>query len=195
MKNSLSFSKLIFFAVLVFVPHYSIWAKDSIAIPNVSFEIHTERAMEKIADTVVNPDDILRNFTPVGAKIVSKSVNNGELQIQAVKKILMVTTRVYIKGQLEIKEDDSLCPGATKGYLATMDFAGSDELITDNFELLKLTICTTEKTPSLVLSKVSGRIIKGPNYNRLIGLVAKEVINDQVRPLISAVKFVVEKNR
>ena len=168
-------------------------AAESYPFPNVSFEIKAEKASEKIRDVVLNPETFLLNYEPAGAKISGKKVNNAQIQFYATKKVLISTQKIFIKGFITSNESDKSCPKNAKGYTATMDFSGSDDVIYENFEKIELVICATEKASNLLSASVSGKIVKGNNYKALTGKFVKDMIIQQVNPLIAAIKMTVEK--
>ncbi len=191
--NNVGFMKknvfLFTFSLLFFV-HAQ--ASESTSIPNISFEIKSENVFEKIQEVALNPELFLSNYNPAGAKVRGKKVNNAEIQFYATKTVLFITQTVFIKGTVSSEESDNLCSKNEKGYLATMDFSGSDGVIYDNFEKIEVAICATEKSSNLLTASVKGRIFKGNNYNSITGAFVKEMINQQVKPLIEAIKMTVE---
>lgn len=179
--------------LLTLIPFFQLQAAATFPVPTVNFEVRSERALEKLREVSLNPKEFLINFNPEGATISGKRIYQNKVEFYATKKVLIISKTVFIKGTIEVEENDSLCPGATRGFLGTLDFAGSDELVTDNFDKMELVICATEKQSNHVVTSVKGKILIGNNYNSVIGAIAREIINQQVNPLVKAIKLTIAK--
>ena len=186
--------KKYFFSFILILHSMQSFAIDSIALPNKSFVINTENAIRKLEDTIRAPHEILIRFVPAGVSIKNKNVNNDQIDIMASKTVMMMTKTVRIKGALDIvpvqiKSALEVC------YSITMDFAGSDQLITDNIDLLNMLFCATKITEHKIKVNVVSKIIKGENYSSLMGSITTGIVQDQLQPIITAVQKTIESQR
>jgi len=167
------------------------FAAESIALPNKSFDINIENANSKLEDTIRDPQGILVRFVPAGVLVKSKSVNNGLIDIVVSKTVMLMTKTVHIKGALDIipeqtKSTNEIC------YTINMDFAGSDQMVTDNIDLLSMLFCATKINKNRLKVNVVTKIIKGANYSSLMGSVTAGIIQDQLQPIVTAVQKSIE---
>lgn len=179
--------------LIAFVSIQVACAENAFPLAPVSFEITASRIEDKFNDVVMDPESFLKNYRPEGAVISRKTVSHGSIRFYATKTVLFVTQTVMINGAIDVEQTKSRCPKSTLGYSAVMDFAGSDDLITDNFDRMELSICASVKGDNLLMATVNGRLIKGNHFNPVIGEITKEVIAAQVNPLIKAIKVTIAK--
>jgi hypothetical protein len=184
MKKSLLTLTFILFSMQSF-------AVDSIALPNKSFDINTENAIRKLEDTIKDPHGILIRFVPAGVSVKNKSINNDQIDIVASKTVMMMTKTVHIKGALDVipaqtKSANEIC------YNIKMDFAGSDQMVTDNIDQLSMLFCATKINEGKLKVNVVSKIIKGANYSSLLGSVTSGIVQDQLQPIVIAVQKSIE---
>jgi len=181
-----------FFIATNLLIHPLLAAEDYI-IPNTSFKIKTSLAQEKFKDMTLNVEEILLNFSPAGAEISNLNIINDTIQFKAKKRILFVSKTIQVRGIVSIDTNDSYCPRPSNGFVATMDFSGSDDIIYNSYENLKLIICEREINSDYLKADVSGLIIAGKNYSSVTGPIVRAVLAAQVKPVLEAIKAVVLK--
>ena len=187
MKKSLAI-KFLLLSALAVLSSSSFAGEGFLVLPSSSFEIKSENALQKLDDVVRAPELILRRFNPRGAKIKNKQVSQSQIQFLATKTYLMISKTVFVHGVLDLDNSNSCRSKKQMGYLASMDFAGSSGLLTDNIEKLEVLICVTEVANNDLNVVVNPKMIKGNNYSDLIGGVVKSLLTDQVNPLIDAIR-------
>jgi hypothetical protein len=172
---------------------YPLHANSDFIIPNAKLEIKTDHALDKFQEMTLNVEDILLNYSPEGAEITNLKVNRNEIEFNAKKRILFVSKTIMVRGTVNIEAKDLICPRTDKGFIANMDFSGSDDIIYNNFENLNLVICVREINSNYLQANVSGTIIASENYGSLTGSIVKDVLLAQVQPILTAIKTVVLK--
>ena len=159
----------------------SVFARQSMALSPINFQIAAPNALSKFHDVVLNPEDILRRFKPAGVKISNKNVARNEISFTATKTVLVISKSVYVHGVLESHEASRDC------YSLRMHFEGSSHLVTDNVEELQASLCVREESPNKITGQIRPQIILGDRYSRTLGPMAINLIKDQVQPLLTAV--------
>jgi hypothetical protein len=172
---------------LLFIITFTANAADTIDLPIVNFDITTAKALEKIEDTLLNPEKLIKRYQPGGAKIKDKSVENGQFQFNATKRIMMISKTVFVHSYFDVTSDSGCISKKEKGYLSKMDFAGSDDLITDNIDKYEALICVQEDSPDSLKIKVSAKLFKGNSYSMILGPIVSDIIAAQTGPLIDAI--------
>lgn len=159
----------------------SVFARESIPLAPINFQISATQALSKFNQVVQNPEGILRRFTPVGVKVRNKQVSHNEISFNAIKTVLFVSKSVYVHGILESREVSRGC------YNLKMRFESSDQLVTNNVDELRANICVREDSESKISGQIKAQIITGDRYSRTLGPIAVNLIKDQVQPLLTAV--------
>lgn len=167
--------------LLVLIVSPSVFARQSMALTPISFQISAPQALSKFHDVVLNPEDILRRYRPVGVKVTNKRVSHNEISFNAIKTVLFISKSVYVHGVLESNEVSRGC------YNLKMRFESSDQLVTNNVDELKANICVREDSDSKISGQIRAQIITGDRYSRTLGPIAVNLIKDQVQPLLTAV--------
>ena len=185
--------KLFCFFIASNILIHPLYAAEDYIIPNVKFEINTSRVLEKFKDMTLKIDDILLNFTPAGAEISNLNVDHDTIQFKAKKRILFISKKIQVRGIVNIDANDTLCPTSSNGFVANMDFTGSDDIIYNNFKNLKLIICAREINSEYLQADVSGLIIAGKNYSSVTGPIVRDVLAAQVQPVLEAINAVIQK--
>ncbi len=162
-----------------------------IDLPVSTFEAKAENIYDRINDIINNPEPILHRYKPVGMKIKDKVISKNQIQFVATKEVLGISKTVLYKGTLDIAYMNS--PKGQKCFKAILDFTGSGELIIDNVENLEMNFCTTPKAEDHLAATVKSRLQKGQRYGGVISTIAKNLIADQVAPIITSVKEEIEK--
>lgn len=169
----------------------SAFAADYIELPVSTFEAKAENIYDRINDIIKNPEPILHRYKPVGMKIKDKVITTNTIQFVATKEVLGISKTVLYKGTLDIAYVNS--PKSQKCFKALLDFNGSGELIIDNVENLEMVFCTSPKAENHLTASVKSRMQKGQNYGGIISSIAKNLIADQVAPIIASIKEEIEK--
>ena len=167
-------------------------AAEYIELPVSTFEAKAENIYDRINDIIQNPEPILHRYKPVGMKIKDKVITQNTIQFVATKEVLGISKTVLYKGTLDISYVNS--PKSQKCFKAVLDFNGSGELIIDNVESLEMVFCTSPKAENHLAATVKSRLEKGQNYGGIISNIAKNLIADQVAPIIASVKEEIEKS-
>lgn len=165
---------------------------DYIDLPATTFEAKATHIYDRINDIINNPEPVLVRYRPVGMKIKDKVISQNQIQFLATKEVLGVSRTVLYKGTLDISYADG--PVNQKCFRAYLDFNGSGDLIIDNIESLDMLFCTYQKAPDYLGATVKSKLKKGTRYGGLVGAIAKNLIADQVEPIIASVKEEIEKD-
>nr|BDT29901.1 hypothetical protein BHI3_33670 [Bacteriovorax sp. HI3] len=177
---------------LCFLLSTQVFAGDYIDLPVSTFESKAEGIYDRINDIINNPEPVLVRYKPVGMKIKDKVINKNQIQFWATKEVLGISKTVLYKGTLDISYVDS--QPAQKCFKAFLDFNGSGDLIIENIENLEMIFCTKEKGPDHLIATVKSKMKKGQGYGGVIGPIAKNLIADQVAPIITSIKEEIEKD-
>lgn len=181
-----------FIGLLYFLLTSTAFAGDYIDLPVSTFESKASGIYDRINDIINNPEPVLVRYKPVGMKISNKVIANNQIQFMATKEVLGVSKTVLYKGTLDISYVDS--PANQKCFKAFLDFNGSGSLIIENIESLEMVFCTKEKAPDHLAATVKSKLKKGQSYGGIIGGIAKNLIADQVEPIILSIKEEIEKD-
>lgn len=165
----------------------SILLADTTSLEAVNFEIKTQRGLEKIENVLLSPENLLKRFRPAGAQITNYSVSSGQFQFTAKKTVFLITKTVFVHSDFDVERSSACSSKLDTGYLAKMDFAASDDLITDNIEKYEALICVREKTMGILNVQVKARLFKSRNYNSVVGPIISDMIAAQTKPLIDAI--------
>ena len=159
----------------------------TIQLPVASFDIKTTNVLEKIENVLLNPENLLKRYRPAGAKITNKSVDRDQFQFNAEKTIFFFTQNVFIHSYFNVTRDGT-CPVKTDtGYIAKMDFSGSDKMITDNIEKYEAQICVKDLGGDKVKVLVKARLTRGNDYSSIIGPIIFDMIAAQNSAFIEAI--------
>lgn len=164
----------------------TVFAKESIALSPINFQVNTENALSKLDKTLLNPEGLLTRFVPVGAKISNKNVSHNVISFVATKSAFFISKSVYVNGVLESKEDNKSCSKDEVGYSLRMYFDSSDDIVTNNVDELQAIICLKSQSTSKLVGTVRSKIITGNNYSKALGPIAVNLIKEQVSPLLNA---------
>lgn len=176
----------VMFLLLLVAPTIT-FAKESVALSPINFQINADNALSKFEQTLNSPERLLKRFQPVGAKISKKQVSHNAISFVATKTVLFISKSVYVNGVLDSNVDDRVC--STKGaigYRLTMRFDGSDALLSNNVEEIEATICLRSQSEKTIIGNAQSKVILGDNYSKALGSIAVDLIKDQVPALLSA---------
>ena len=162
-------------------------------LKEVKFELKTTDVVEKTEEALGNPEPILIEYQPVDAVITNKEVHGNVIEFDATKNILGIKKTAHVYGILTITRNDSLCPKSTMGFDLLMDLMNSSDLVSKNIEKLTATLCFDKKDSKVLMGHSKGLMYKSDDYNRIEGGIIRTFIDNQVEPIISALKRVVEK--
>lgn len=166
---------------------FSSQGADVVELPKVIFEIKSANALEKLEQTLMTPESMLKRFRPGGAKIMDKFVDRGQLQFLATKKVLMISKTILVHSIFDVTTISTCKSQSKKGFLVQMDFAGSDGLLTENIEKYEAQICVEEKSSNHLRIQISAKLYKGKDFNGVIGSIVSDMIAAQTSPLIQAI--------
>lgn len=175
---------MMIFLLLMVAP--SVFAKQSVELSPISFQVSANDALTKLEMTVLYPEGLLKRFRPAGAKISNKRVSQNVISFVATKSALFISKSVYVNGILESSVDNRTCSKEAVGYSLKMNFDTSDDLVTNNVEELQAIICLHSQSNSKLAGIVRARIIIGNNYSKALGPIAINLIKEQVSPLLNA---------
>lgn len=178
--------KTTFFALALLVSS-SVFARQSIGLPPINFQVSAQNAQSKFDQVVHDPENILKRYKPVGVKITNKRVSHNEISFTAIKTVLFISKSVYVHGVLDTREVSVGCSRDERGYSLKMRFDSSDQLVTNNVDELRALICVREVSESSIAGQIRPLLIKGERYSSTLGPIAVNLIKDQVQPLLNAV--------
>ena len=167
------------------------FALESVSLPITSFDLKSNNIFNKLEMVANDPEGLLVRFKPSGLKLISKSVHQSKIEMQALKTVMLITKNVFIAAVLDIKAFRTKNP-AEFCYDINLDFAGSDSLVTSNVDSLNLVFCGTLVNENYAKIKVWPKIIKGSNVHSIIGPIATDIISDQISPMIQSIKLGVQ---
>lgn len=176
--------KMMIFLMLLVAP--AVFAKQSVALTPITFQVSADDALSKFEKTVLYPEGLLKRFRPMGAKISNKRVSQNVISFIATKSVLFISKSVYVNGILESSEGSRACSKEDVGYSLKMHFDSSDDLVTDNVEGLEAIICLHSQSDTKLVGTVRSKIIIGNNYSNTLGPIAIKLIKEQVTPLFNA---------
>lgn len=172
--------------IFLFIVAPSVFAKQSVEIAPITFEVNAESALSKFRQTILYPEGLLKRFAPTGAQISKKKVSQNVVSFVATKRVLAISESVFINGILDTVEDDRICPKKEEGYKLKLLFDHSDDFITDNVEGLEIAVCLRSQSNSKLTANLKAKIVHGNNYSSLVGPFVISLIKDQVTPLLDA---------
>lgn len=178
-------NKILMVAILS-LSSFSAFARQSITLPTVSFQVNADYAMTKFNQVISNPEKVLKRFRPAGVKVSNKRVAGNEISFTAVKTVLLITKSVYVHGVLDISEVGRGCGKLERAYSLKMYFESSDSLVTDNVDELRAVLCLSEDSDSKVSGQIKPVLIKGERYSNTLGPIAVNLIKAQVSPILTA---------
>ncbi len=174
-------------AVSLFMMSTVAMSAQTIQLPVTSFELKTDNALDKIESVLLNPESLLKRYKPAGAKITNKSVDRNQFQFNAEKTVFAITQNVFIHSYFNISRDSNCSSKEETGYVAKMDFSGSDKMITDNVEKYEAQICVKELTEGKVKVQVKARLTRGSDYSFIVGPIISDMIAAQNSAFIEAI--------
>lgn len=175
------------FTLTLFLISTVAMSAQTIQLPVAHFELTTKDVMNKIEGVLLNPENLLKRYWPAGAKITNKTVDRNQFQFHAEKTVLAYTQNVFIHSYFNIAKNNNCASKEDTGYIARMDFSGSDKLITDNVEKYEAQICVRELSETKAKIQVRARVTRGNDYNFIIGPIISDMIAAQNNPFIEAI--------
>ncbi len=164
----------------------SAFARQSIGLAPVSFQVSTDHVLSKFDQVISNPESVLKRYRPVGVRVTNKRVAGNEISFTAIKTVLLISKSVYVHGILETREVGRGCGRSERAYSLKMRFESSDRLVTDNVDELRALLCLRENSDTNVSGQIRPELITGDRYSRTLGPLAINLIKDQVSPLLNA---------
>ena len=189
---SLLFTLLFTFFAPIFEANAALSA-GTFPLKEVKFDLNADNVILKTEEALANPEEVLKEYQPVDAVITNKVVRGNIIEFDATKNILGIKKTAHVYGILTVVREDKLCPGKTLGFNLLMDLMNSNELVYKNIEKLTATLCFNQKNELTLLGHSTGLMYKSDDYNRIEGAVIKSFIDNQVGPIIKALKIVVER--
>jgi hypothetical protein len=171
----------------------NLYAQDFFSIPENKFQIKSVNALEKLELTLKYPEKFLKRFKPEGAIITEKFVSNNNIRFIATKKVLFISKSALVNGNLDSFQENTGCAKNEIGFKLVLNFDGSDGIVVDNIDRLEAKICATNIGTNQLIGSVKGRIYKGNNYSSAVGMVAKDIIEAQINPLLRALTEEIQK--
>lgn len=177
------------YLLLSFLVSFSALARQSIPLAPIAFRVSASSALSKFEQVVLQPENLLRRYRPVGVKISNKHVAGNEVSFVATKTVLFISKSVYVHGILESRDSGRGC------YNLRMHFESSDALVTNNVSEMQAQICVKEESDSKLTASVRSQIITGDRYSSTLGPMAVNLIKEQVQPLITALSEEIQSMR
>ncbi|NOT80297.1 MAG: hypothetical protein HOP07_14980 [Bacteriovoracaceae bacterium] len=179
--------KMTLFMLMMNFTTYS-FAAEQVKLSDVNIVIKTTEGLSKLEDTLKYPESLLKKFQPQGAKITHKKVSHNTVTFVGTKTYMMMSHSVTVKGTLDSVESNIGCKQNENGYDVALSFEGSDSLVYDNFESVRLKLCAKENNESQLYASLRPVLIKGRAYSGLTGPFVQSIIEAQIKPLITAVE-------
>lgn len=170
-------------------------AADFFSVPEVTFQIASPDALSKLEMTLNYPEVLLKKFRPGGAVITDKKVSNNNVSFYATKSYLAIPYSVFVSGTFESTELERGCEKNEKAFEINFSFIGSDAMIEDNIDRIKARLCVKVLKANLISGVIRAKIYKKDTYSRLFGGVVKGMIEEQINPLLSALKQAVQNQK
>lgn len=170
-------------------------AQTHFPIKEQSFEIRGSDALHHLEQLLLSPVEVLEIFEPQGGAITNRKVIGNQITFTATKKIAFISKSVFVKGTLDSEFSKDICPTGEVGFKTTFDLAGSDGIVYDSIDGLVAEVCLKEINSSFVRGRLSGHLIKGNNYSRMLGGSIREVIEAQIPAFIRAMESGVRKRQ
>jgi hypothetical protein len=161
---------------------------DFFTTPTKTIALNAAEIENKIDQAILNPEGILKRFQPTGAEISNKRIVGTAIDFNAKKKIGPIFKNVYVNGVLSTERTSNKCFDGEIAYAAKMDFSKSQDTLSDNIESLQMSVCVSLKSDSLAVVRIDTKIFKGYKFGRLVGTVAKEIVEAQIDPIVAALK-------
>ncbi len=174
------------FLLLILVLGSTARAQEFFPVPEVKFQLQGTDVERKLEETLNAPESLLKRFSPEGAKISKKEVQNNHIKFLATKTVLLISKTVLVNGVLDANENNQGCPTGQTGQDVKFDFAGSDSLVYDNVDSLEVKLCIAKANANLANVTAQPKIIRGNNYSSTLGGIARDMIKAQIAPLIKA---------
>jgi hypothetical protein len=184
--------KLLFLALIAST---NLHAEEFFSVAPIKFQLEGVKVEERLEQTLKYPEGLLGRFKSEGAKMSDKKVSQNTMSFQATKTVMFISKTVFVNGVLDVTDDHKSCGQTQKGYKLVLNLDGSDQLVTDNIDRLEAIICAQTLTNQKISATVKGKIYKGNDYSRLVGPVAKGIIEDQLNPLLKALTEEVQSGK
>jgi hypothetical protein len=174
--------------ILILIAVTNLHAEEFFKLAPIKFQIQGPNVEERLEQALKSPEGVLRRYKSEGVKISDKKVSQNTVSFNATKSVLLISTTVFVNGFLDVTQDVNSCEKKQIGYKLVLNLDGSDALLTDNIDHLEADICVQSLNEKTLTGSVKGRIYKGANYSNPVGPVAKGIIEDQLNPLLNALK-------
>ncbi|MFP5386911.1 MAG: hypothetical protein ACLGHN_12575 [Bacteriovoracia bacterium] len=171
----------------------NIFAQDYFQVETRKMDFKAQDALRKVETVLSDPEDLLEKYTPAGAEISQKTVTNDTIKFHAKKRVGLITKSVWVLGKFDVYPAAGICNKGEAGYMITMNFHGSDDLVYENIEKFDGALCLLEKNYSFVASYINVKIFKGSSYSGIFGSIVRDIIEAQIDPLLKALSDEVQK--
>lgn len=153
-------------------------------------------AEEKLEDTLLMPESFLKIFNPAGVTVSKKVILGNSFQFVVVKRILGFPKQFDLKGTLNFERVASGCAQSDQAFLGHMDFTPSGPSITDTIAQVTLLFCVSKKSDTALTIKSTNTLYyRGDAFGSLLERVAKNLIDDQIAAIASAVRADVQSKK
>lgn len=180
--------KLFLLFCVLFTFATATYSAESFPVPKFSVKISAPDIMNKIETAISGPENILKRYIPVGGNYRNKVVNQNTVSFTMSKTVIIFTKTFFVNFSIDIRPENNICPKDQIGYLYSVNLDGSDAIITENIDHLTFNICIQKNSPKDITAIVTGKIFKGRDYSEPIGGIAKDTIEQQVGPIVNAIK-------
>lgn len=172
--------------IFLFILAPSVFAKQSVELAPITFQVNAENALAKFRQTILYPEGLLKRFAPTGAQISNKKVSQNVVSFVATKRVLAISESVFINGILDSTENNRICAKNEEGYNLKLAFDNSDNFITNNVEGLEIAVCLRSQSSNKLTANLKAKIVHGNDYSSIVGPFVIGLIKDQVSPLLNA---------
>lgn len=167
---------------------------DHVLNTHSGFELNLEYGETKLDHALLLEENLLKNFSPSGVKILKKTVNGREFELYIEKKILGFTKKFTIVGNVQVSKPGSGCAINETSHHIFFDFSQSGPDVTDAVAAFSLDLCSKLNSPNgLSVSTRNALYYRGKKYGMITEPIAKSVLNDQVVAFFNSVKITIKE--
>ncbi len=176
---------------------HAVPAHDHILFTKSQFEVVAPSLVEeKFEDTLFMPENFLKIFNPAGVTVTKKVISGNAFQFVVVKRILGFPKQFDLRGTLTYERLSTGCLSTESAYLGHMDFTPSGPSITDTIAEVTLQFCVAKKSETSLLVKSTNTLYyRGDAFGSLLERVAKNLIDDQIAAIATAIKADVQSKK
>ncbi len=150
---------------------------------------------EVLSESLQDIPGLFENFFPAGAKISGRELKSvpdthgayiPKISFDAQVKYGIIFATVHVVGKAKSIKIKCAKPAEPMGHSVNLDLRESDEPVTANVSNFRVDICYTKGRDGLFNIQAKSYIQEGPDYGKLAGPIARDLIMSQGHPLLEA---------